>query len=282
MTLRQRLLAADVDHRAGQMTFLERLDQVSIDHRHAAPDVDEQRRGLEAGEQPGIEQVMGLGGVGQQVDDVIHVADDIGHLLQGHHLGKRRLAARRRRHAVHLDAERQEKPCHALADVTGPDNQHLAPGQALAGAVIPLALDLAHQPGQHFALVTQHVGQYVFGHDLAEDTHRAGQPVIGGQALAQQRGDAGPGRLHPLRLVALAQQAGQQVGLAQPHGRIAGQAGQPGRVAAAQDVEIGCGLAQQPGVEGVIMFGNQDAHAGQPCSSDRQITMWAVDGATTP
>ncbi|MNY02309.1 hypothetical protein D3C86_1348780 [compost metagenome] len=71
-------------------------------------------------------------------------------------------------------------------------------------ATVPLALDLADQSRQHFTFVTEHVREHVLGHDLAEDSDCTGQPIVPRQAIGQQRRDAGPGRLQPLRLMALA------------------------------------------------------------------------------
>ncbi|MCY1447445.1 hypothetical protein D9M71_640660 [compost metagenome] len=108
--------------------------------------------------------------------------------------------------------------------------------------------------------MTEHVGQHVLGHHLAEDAHGAGQAVVALQAVGQQRRDAGPGRLQPLGLMPLAQQRCQQVWLAQPHIAIGGQAGQFRRVATGEDVQVRCRLAQQASVEGMVLFGDQNAH----------------------
>ncbi|MNP57408.1 hypothetical protein D3C76_1522360 [compost metagenome] len=75
MALGQWLLTADIDHRACQMPFLERLDQVAIDHRHPAPGVDEQRAGLEALEQRSVVQIMGRRCIGQQVKHIVRLFD---------------------------------------------------------------------------------------------------------------------------------------------------------------------------------------------------------------
>ncbi|MOA18638.1 hypothetical protein D3C78_1389720 [compost metagenome] len=71
-------------------------------------------------------------------------------------------------------------------------------------AAVPFALDLADQSRQHFTFVTEHIGEHVFGHDLPEDAHCTGQSIVPWQAIGQQRRNAGPGRLQPLRLMALA------------------------------------------------------------------------------
>ncbi len=65
MALRQRLLTADVNDRTGQMAFLQRLDQICVHNRYTAPNVNEQRRWLEAGEQLRVIQVVGLRCIGQ-------------------------------------------------------------------------------------------------------------------------------------------------------------------------------------------------------------------------
>ncbi|MNE94240.1 hypothetical protein D3C80_1921840 [compost metagenome] len=48
MTRRQWLLTTNVDHRAGQVALFQGFDQITIDHRHTATGVDEQRLGIEA------------------------------------------------------------------------------------------------------------------------------------------------------------------------------------------------------------------------------------------
>ncbi|MNN23031.1 hypothetical protein D3C81_1364140 [compost metagenome] len=204
MSGRQRFLAADIDHCPGQMAQLQGLDQIAVNHRHAAPGVDEQRLGVEAGKQCGIVQVMGRRGVRQQVDDIIDLPHQTSQLAHRRHFDKRRLLTGLAGDAVEFDAEGQEKLGNPLANVTGTDNQHPAPFQAASGPVVPLAFDLADQTRHHFPLVTEHVGQDVLGHDLAEDADRPGQAIVALQTVSQQRGDPGPGRLQPLRLVALA------------------------------------------------------------------------------
>ncbi|MCY1427717.1 hypothetical protein D9M71_435760 [compost metagenome] len=260
MTLRQRLLPTDIDHRTCQMPFLQSLDQVAIDHRHAAPGIDEQGLGVEALEQRGVIQVMGRRGVGQQVDHIIDLADQTPQVLKTGHFDKRRLLARLAGDTVQLHAKRQQKLRHPLTDIAGPDDQHPPPFQAAPRTLIPLALDLADQARQHLALVAEHVGEHVLGHDLAKDAHRPGQAVVTLQAVSQQRRNAGPGRLQPLRLMALAQQGCQQVRLAQPHRAVSGQPCQFGRVTTVQDFQVRCRLAQQASVEGMILFSDQNTH----------------------
>ena len=260
VALRQGLLAAHVDHRAGQVPFFERLDQIGVHHRHAASDVDKQPGGLELLEQRRVVQVMGIRRVGQQVDHVIHLPHQPAQLVEPRHFDKRCLLAGLAGDAIQLHAERQQKLGHALADVTGADDQRLTPRQALAHAVIPFALHLADQPRQHFALVAQHVGEDKLGHDLAKNAYRAGQPVVAWQAIGQQGRDARPGRLQPLRMMALAQQGSQQIGLAQPHRTVGGQAREFGRVAAGQHFEVWGGVPEQLGVERMILFSNQNTH----------------------
>ncbi|MNI75696.1 hypothetical protein D3C73_1318720 [compost metagenome] len=126
---------------------------------------------------------------------------------------------------------------------------------------VPFALDLADQPRQHFTFVAEHVGEHVFGHDLTENPHRTGQAIVPRQAVGQQRRDARPGRLQPLRLMALTQQGRQQVGLAEPDRAIGRQACQFGGIAAGQYFHIRRRLLQQSGVHRVVVFSNQNAHA---------------------
>ena len=113
---------------------------------------------------------------------------------------------------------------------------------------------------QHFTLVAKHVGEDELGHDLTKNADGAGQAVIAGQAIGQQRRDAGPGRLQPLRVMALAQQGRQQIGLAQPYRAIGGQAREFGRIAAGQYFKVWGRFLEQLGVERVILFSNQNTH----------------------
>ncbi|MNG01408.1 hypothetical protein D3C84_843870 [compost metagenome] len=128
-------------------------------------------------------------------------------------------------------------------------------------ATVPLAFDLADQPRQHFALMPQHVGEHVLSHDLAKNPHCAGQAIVPWQAVDQQRRNACPCRLQPLRLVSLSQQRRQQIGLAEPDRAIGCLAGQFGGVATGQYFQIRRGLPQQSGVHRVVVFSNQNAHA---------------------
>ncbi|CAI8848126.1 hypothetical protein EMIT0P12_21046 [Pseudomonas sp. IT-P12] len=260
VALRQRLLTADIDHRPRQMPFLQGFHQVSIDHRHPAPGVDEQARRLELPEQRGVVQVMGRRRVRQQVDHVIHFTHQARQVCQRGHFGKRGLYPGFAGDAIQLDPERQQKLRDGLANIAGADDQHLAPRQALALTAVPFALDLADQARQHFTFVAEHVGQHVFGHDLTENPHRARQAIVPCQPVGQQWRDTGPGRLQPLRLVALTQQGGQQVRLAQPDRAIGGLTGQFGGVTAGEHFQFRRGLAQQLGVYSVVVFGNQNAH----------------------
>ncbi|MND78952.1 hypothetical protein D3C80_706730 [compost metagenome] len=191
------------------MAFLQRFDQVGIDHRHATPGIDEQRFGIETLEHGRVIQVMGCRRIGQQVDDVIGIADQPPKVLQRGHFDKWRLLASLAGNTVKGYTKWQQELGNALADVPRADDQHPAPGQATARAAIPLALDLADQARQHFALMAKHVGQDVLGHDLAKDANGAGQAVVLRQALGQQRGNTGPGRLQPTGLMPLAQQGRQ-------------------------------------------------------------------------
>ena len=154
-----------------------------------------------------------------------------------------------------------QKLRHGLANVAGADDQHLAPDKALAHAVIPFALHLTDQPRHDFTLVTEDVRQHVFGHDLTENTHGTGQAVVALQAAGQQRRDARPGRLQPLWLMPLTHQRGQQIRLAQPYRAIGRQSRQLRRVATGQHLQFRRGRLQQACVKGVVMFGNQNAHA---------------------
>ena len=260
------------------MPFLQRFDQVRIDHRHTTPDVDEHACGLEFGEQFRIEQVVGFRGIRQQVDNVIHFADQTIQIRQSAHFNERCLGTWRRSNAIQLNPERQQELRHALADIASADDQRLAPGQTLAQSVIPFALDLANEPRQHFTLMAQHVSQHKLGHDLTEDAHGTGQPVFPGQTFGQQWGDPGPRRLQPLRGMPLAQQGGQQVRLTQPDRAVCGHSRQLGRIAGTHDFQVGCNLAQQLGVKGVIVFSNQNAHGSKPLKTEHA----SVDGGQPP
>ncbi|MNR02882.1 hypothetical protein D3C85_1187520 [compost metagenome] len=128
-------------------------------------------------------------------------------------------------------------------------------------ATVPLALDLADQPRQYFALMSEHIGEHVFGHDLTENPHGAGQTIVARQAVDQQWRDSRPGRLQPLRLVTLTQQRRQQVRLTEPDRALSGLTGQFSGVAAGQHFQFRRCLAQQLGVHRVVVFSNQNAHA---------------------
>ena len=256
----QRLLPADIDHRPRQVPFLQCLDQVSVDHRSAAPGIDEQRRGLEALEQCRVIQVVGCRGIRQQVEYVVNLTHQARQVGQRRYLDERRLLAGAAGNAIQHHAKRLQELGHPLANVASADDQHLAPFQGTPRAVVPTTLDLADQPRQHLALMAEHVGEHVLGHHLAKDAHGAGQAIVARQALGQQRGDTGPGGLHPARLVALAQQACQQVRLAQPHRALWRLACQFGGVAAGQDFQLRRGCAQDLGVSSMIMLSNQYSH----------------------
>ena len=118
--------------------------------------------------------------------------------------------------AEQFDAERCEKLRHAQADITGADDQCFTPGQAARQTVMPALLDLGGQCCEQLALMGQQMAQHVLGHHLAEDAHGAGQRVVSWQVTSQQRRNAGPGRLQPLRPEALTQQGREQIRLAQP------------------------------------------------------------------
>ena len=60
--------------------------------------------------------------------------------------------------------------------------------------------------------------------------------------------------------MALAQQVRQQVRLTQPHRAVGGQIGQFCGVATGQHLQFGSLLAQQLGVDRMVVFGNQNAH----------------------
>ncbi|RMS16638.1 hypothetical protein ALP75_200354 [Pseudomonas syringae pv. actinidiae] len=206
---------------------------------------------------------MSIRRIGQQVDDVVHVAYQTRHVRQCGYFDERRLGSRRGRHAIDLHTEWQQKLGNTLADITGTDDQYLAACQALTNATVPLALDLTHQARQHLALMTEHVGQNEFGHDLTENPYSTRQAIILRQTVGQQWRDPRPGRLQPLWLVPLAQEIGHQVRLPQPDRAVAGQPRQLGRVAGAQDLQVRRSLAQQLGVNEVIVLGNQNAHVSK-------------------
>ncbi|MNT40315.1 hypothetical protein D3C72_1766220 [compost metagenome] len=205
MTGRQRLLAADIDHRPCQMPELQRLNQITINHRHATPGIDEQRIGIEPGKQRSIVQIVGSRGIREQIDHVIDIADQTPQFTHGRHFDEGGLFTGLTGDTVEFDAKRQEELSNPLTNITCADDQHPAPFQAAPGAVIPLALNLADQARHHFPFVPQQVGQDVFGHHLAEDANRTGQAIVTLQAVCQQWRDTRPGRLQPLRLVPLAQ-----------------------------------------------------------------------------
>jgi hypothetical protein len=130
--------------------FLQRLDQVGIDHRHT-PGVDEQGRGLEALEQRRVVQVVGRG-VRQQVEHVVDLANQRGRSASAA-TSTNGACSRALLATPYSAAKRLQELGHTLADVAGADDQHLAPFQAAPRAVIPPPLDLADQARQHLALV---------------------------------------------------------------------------------------------------------------------------------
>ena len=260
MLFRQWFLAAHIDHRTGQMPFLQRLDQVRIHHRRTSPGIDEQRARLEALEQRRVIQVMGRRGVRQQVEHVVDLANHARQVGQRRHLDERCLLPGTAGDPVQHHTKRLQELGHALANVAGAHDQHLAPFQRTSWAIVPAPLHLADQARQHLAFVAEHVGKHVLGHHLAEDAYRAGQAIVTRQAIGQQRRDTRPGRLHPVRLVALAQQARQQVRLAQPHLALWCLAGQFGGITAGQYFHIRRSFAQKRGVTSMIMLSNQYAH----------------------
>ncbi|MNE66527.1 hypothetical protein D3C80_1620830 [compost metagenome] len=147
---------------------------------------------------------MGRRRVRQQVDHVIGPLDPARQVRQRGHFGERRLLTGAAGNTVQGYPKRLEKLGYPLADIAGADDQHLAPLQRPARAVVPAPLHLAQQARQHFAFMAKHVGEHVFRHHLTKNAHRTRQAIIPWQAVGQQRCNARPGRLHPGRLVALA------------------------------------------------------------------------------
>ena len=244
MLRRQRLFATDIDHRARQLAFFQRRDQIGIDHRHSSPGIDEQGAGLQLGEQRGIVQIAGRRGIRQQIDQVVRLCRLPGKLRQPGDFPERLERARLTGDAVQLDAERLEEARNTLADVAAADDQDPTPCQTMRQAVVPAPLDLAGQTRQQLPLMGQDVGQDILRHHLAEDSHRPAQAIVPRQLGRQHRRDPGPGGLQPRRLQPLPQQGHQQVRTAQPDRTVPGQPGQLLEIGAAAKHQIRRGSRQ--------------------------------------
>ncbi len=269
---RQRLFAADVDHRAGQLVVLQCRHQVGVHHRDTTPGIDKQRRGLEPGEQRTVVDVVGIGGVGQQVDQVVGRLHQATEVVERPHAVERHQRTRILRHPGQVHAEAGQGMRHRLADLPGAHDHHLPATQPARRAAIPLRTDLAGQATEELALVGEHVGQQVFAHHLAEDAYRACQAVVLRQVGGQQRRDARPGRLHPDRMHALAQHLRHQVGLAEPDRALAGGVDELQGIVPRHHLQAGVGRHQQRGIESVVTFENQQAH-GSHCQAGQGLAI---------
>ena len=211
---RQRLQLVDVERRAGDLAGLQRCDQVIQPGRHAAADVDEERRPLHALEAGAVEEAFGRRRMRHRQDHEIRARQQLVQGLRrmqlGHPAGRRRAACIGRQHG---HAESREQARGLGTDAAQADDQGRRFGQMhdIAGlhrALLPLAAQLLRnehvQPagkGQHEC---QDVGADMVVVDLTEvrDAHRMADQL--GIVVAGRRRRLG--RLQPAQVRGLRQE----------------------------------------------------------------------------